>query len=84
MQFSRQGIAVNLALCKRTSEKRFEILRKFATMLREYFFQIKSSNWIYLASKLVKKRKIGRGNFFAKRVWVFREKKRTLAETASI
>ncbi len=38
-------------------------------------FQIKYSNWIYLASKLVKKRKIGRENFFLQNVCGFcREK----------
>jgi hypothetical protein len=31
VQFSRQRIEANSALCKRTSEKRFEILRQFAT-----------------------------------------------------
>jgi hypothetical protein len=32
VQFSRQRIEVNSALCKRTSGKRFEILRQFGTM----------------------------------------------------
>jgi hypothetical protein len=33
VQFSHQRIEVNSALCKRTSDKRIEILRQFATVL---------------------------------------------------
>jgi hypothetical protein len=40
VQFSRQRIGVNSASSKRTSEIRFEILRQFATMLREYSFKL--------------------------------------------
>jgi hypothetical protein len=38
--FSRQRIEVNPASSKQTSEKRFENLSKFATMLHECFFKI--------------------------------------------
>jgi hypothetical protein len=40
VQFSRQRIEVNSPSMKLTSEKRFEILRQFATMLRMFFFEI--------------------------------------------
>ncbi len=35
--FSRRRIEVNSASCKRTSEKRFEILRQFATEYKRFF-----------------------------------------------
>jgi hypothetical protein len=54
VHFSRKRIEVNTASCKRTTDKVFETLGKFATMLQNAFLEI-SLNWIYLALKLAKK-----------------------------
>ncbi len=72
MQFSRQRIEVsNSASCKRNSDKRFEICNN----ARERFFRNLYSNSIYLASKLVKKRKILLENCFLLTCVGFVEKK---------
>jgi hypothetical protein len=70
VQFSRQRLEVNSASSKWTSEKRFEILRQFASMLTNVFsksvFKLEISG-----SKVGQKTQNLTGKlFFAKRVWV--------------
>jgi hypothetical protein len=84
VQFSRQRIEINSALCKRTSENRFEMLRQFATLFQNVFFKIRIG-YIWLQS-WPKNAKLDGKIFFLLNVCWFCRKKilRILAMTARI
>jgi hypothetical protein len=66
--FSRKRIGVNLVTSQQTSDKRFEILRQFATKLLDHFFKFGFS-LVYIWLQNWSKMQNLTGNFiFAKRM----------------
>jgi hypothetical protein len=74
VQFSRQRIEDNSASCKQTSDKRFEILRQFATIFWDQFFKLDLCLVYICLQNWSKNAKFERKIFFAKHVWVCSEK----------